>query len=84
MRKPLVYLLRKTVKTVEEALKGASDILAEEVSRAQLRAPADYLAGCSPRGLKMIIQEGSKFEMYRDFKIRVKDIAPHNMLGCSG
>lgn len=75
----------KTVKTVEEALKGASDILAEEVSeKAQLRAYLrDYFmkAGVFISRIKDDYPEGStKFEMYRDFKIRVKDIAPHNML----
>ena len=75
----------KTVKTVEEALKGASDILAEEVSeKAQLRAYLrDYFmkAGVFISRIKDDYPEGStKFEMYRDFQIRVKDIAPHNML----
>lgn len=75
----------KTVKTVEEAKKGASDILAEEVSeKAQLRAYLrDYLtkAGVFISRIKDDYPEGStKFEMYRDFKIRVKDIASHNML----
>ena len=75
----------KTVKTVEEAKKGASDILAEEVSeKAQLRAYLrDYLTktGVFISRIKDDYPEGStKFEMYRDFKIRVKDIAPHNML----
>ena len=75
----------KTVKTVEEALKGASDILAEEVSeKAQLRAYLrDYFmkAGVFISRIKDDYPEGStKFEMYRDFQIGVKDIAPHNML----
>jgi len=73
----------KTVKTVEEALKGASDILAEEVSeKAELRVPARL-----PDESRVFIsrikddypQGSTKFEMYRDFKVRVKDIAPHNM-----
>jgi uncharacterized protein len=75
----------KTVKTAEEALKGASDILAEEVSeKAELRAYLrDYLmkVGVFISRIKDDYPQGStKFEMYRDFKIRVKDIAPHNML----
>ena len=78
------YISEK-VKTVEEALKGASDILAEEVSeKAHLRAYLrDYLlkAGVFISRIKEEHPEGStKFEMYRDFKVRVKDIAPHNML----
>jgi uncharacterized protein len=75
----------KGVATVADALAGASDILAEEVSeKAELRSfVRDY-----------ILQEASivskvkdeypvgttKFEMYRDYKVRVKDIQPHNML----
>jgi uncharacterized protein len=75
----------KEVKTVEEALKGASDILAEAVSeKANLRAYLrGYLlkAGVFISRLKNDYPEGStKFEMYRDFKVRVRDIAPHNML----
>jgi len=75
----------KEVKTVEEALKGASDILAEAVSeKADLRAYLrDYLmkAGVFISRINNDYPEGStKFEMYRDFKVRVRDIAPHNML----
>jgi uncharacterized protein len=75
----------KAVKTVEEALKGASDILAEEISeKAHLRAYLrDYLfkTGVFISRIKNDYPEGTtKFEMYRDFKIGVKDIAPHNML----
>lgn len=75
----------KEVKTVEEALKGASDILAEAVSeKANLRAYLrDYLlkAGVFISRIKNDCPEGTtKFEMYRDFKVKVRDIAPHNML----
>ena len=75
----------KGVKTVEEALKGASDILAEEVSeKAPLRAYLrDYLMteGLFVSKIKDEHPEGStKFEMYRNFQAKVKDIAPHNML----
>jgi len=75
----------KGVKTVEEALKGASDILAEEVSeKAPLRAYLrDYLMteGLFVSKIKDEHSEGStKFEMYRNFQAKVKDIAPHNML----
>lgn len=75
----------KGVATVSDALAGASDILAEEVSeKAELRSfLRDY-----------ILQEGiivskmrdehlagtTKYEMYRDYRVRVKDIQPHNML----
>ncbi len=75
----------KGVKTEEDALKGASDILAEEVSeRAQLRAYLrDYLMqnGVFVSRIKDDYPEGStKFEMYRNFQAKAKDIAPHNML----
>ncbi|MBD1940587.1 Tex family protein [Microcoleus sp. FACHB-68] len=75
----------KGVKTAEEALKGASDILAEEVSeRAELRAYLrDYLmhSGSFVSQIKDEHPEGStKFEMYRNYQIKVKDIAPHNLL----
>jgi uncharacterized protein len=75
----------KGVKNKEEALKGAADILAEEVSeKAQLRAYLrDYLMqnGVFVSRIKDDYPEGStKFEMYRNFQAKAKDIAPHNML----
>lgn len=75
----------KGVKTAEEALKGASDILAEEVSeKANLRSHLrDYLMqeGVFVSRIKDDYPEGStKFEMYRNFKVPVKSIAPHNLL----
>ncbi|MGB3651751.1 MAG: Tex family protein, partial [Rivularia sp. (in: cyanobacteria)] len=82
--------VEKEIKTAEEALKGASDILAEETAeKAKLRA---YLR-------EMLLEEGvfvskikddypegtTKYEMYRDYQIRVSNIAPHNMLAlCRG
>lgn len=80
----------KAVKTVEDALKGAADILAEEISeKAELRAYLrDYLieAGVFVSRIKDDYPEGTtKFEMYRNFQIRVKNVAPHNMLAlCRG
>jgi uncharacterized protein len=73
------------VATPEEALQGASDILAEEVSeKADLRGYLrGYLLaqGTFVSRVKEEYPEGTtKYEMYRDFKVRVKDIAPHNML----
>jgi len=75
----------KGVKTTEEALKGASDILAEEAAeKAHLRAYLrDYLMqnGVFISRIKEDYPEGStKFEMYRNFQVKAKDIAPHNML----
>ncbi|MEH2169895.1 MAG: Tex family protein [Nostoc sp.] len=80
----------KGVKTAEEALKGAADILAEEVAeKAELRAYIrDYLLeeGVFLSRIKDDYPEGTtKFEMYRNYQIRVKNIAPHNMLAlCRG
>jgi uncharacterized protein len=73
------------VASAEEALRGASDILAEEISeKADLRSYLrDYLIaeGIFSSRIKDDIPAGStKFEMYRDYKVPVKDIAPHNML----
>ncbi|MBW4644881.1 MAG: RNA-binding transcriptional accessory protein [Goleter apudmare HA4340-LM2] len=80
----------KAVKTPEEALKGAADILAEEVAEtAVLRAYIrDYLleSGVFVSRIKSDYPEGTtKFEMYRDYQMRVKNIAPHNILAlCRG
>ncbi|MEH2287066.1 Tex family protein [Nostoc sp.] len=80
----------KGVKTAEEALKGAADILAEEVAeKAELRAYIrDYFLeeGVFVSRIKDDYPEGTtKFEMYRNYQIRVKNIAPHNMLAlCRG
>lgn len=73
------------VATAAEGLQGASDILAEEVSeKAELRRHLrDYLLkeGIFISRIKDEYPEGTtKFEMYRDYKVRVKEIAPHNML----
>jgi uncharacterized protein len=75
----------KGVKTADDALKGASDILAEEVSeKAHLRAYLrDYLMqnGVFVSRIKGDYPEGStKYEMYRNFQVKAKEIAPHNML----
>ena len=73
------------VQSPEEALQGASDILAEEVSeKAELRQHLrEYLMheGFFVSRIKDEFPRGTtKFEMYRDYKVRVKDIASHNML----
>ena len=81
---------KNSVKTTEEALKGAADILAEEVAeKAELRAYLrDYFleTGVFISRIKDDYPEGTtKFEMYRNFQIKVKNIAPHNMLAmCRG
>ncbi|MFN6561021.1 MAG: Tex family protein [Nostoc sp. ChiSLP01] len=80
----------KGVKTPDEALKGAADILAEEVAeKAELRAHIrDYFLeeGVFVSRIKDDYPEGTtKFEMYRNYQIKVKNIAPHNMLAlCRG
>ncbi|MDJ0733454.1 MAG: Tex family protein [Nostocaceae cyanobacterium] len=80
----------KGVKNVEEALKGAGDILAEEVAeKAELRAYLrEYLLaeGVFVSRIKDDYPEGTtKFEMYRDYQNKVRNIAPHNLLAlCRG
>ncbi|WP_017653959.1 Tex family protein [Fortiea contorta] len=75
----------KAVKTAVEALKGAADILAEEVAeKAELRAYIrEYMheTGVFVSRIKGDYPEGTtKFEMYRNYQNRVKNIAPHNIL----
>lgn len=75
----------KGVNNLEEALQGASDILAEEVAeKANLRAYLrDYLMKESIfiSSIKKEHPEGStKYEMYRNFQASVTKIAPHNIL----
>lgn len=75
----------KGVKTPEEALKGAADILAESVSekaerRAYLR---DFLMRTAVfiSKIKDEFPEGStKFEMYRSYQVAVRSVHSHNML----
>ncbi|MCU0541699.1 MAG: RNA-binding transcriptional accessory protein [Oscillatoriaceae cyanobacterium Prado104] len=75
----------KGVKTAEEALKGASDILAEAVAetaerRAYLR---EFLleTGVFASKIKDDFPEGStKYEMYRSYRVPVKSVNSHNML----
>ncbi|QSJ15256.1 RNA-binding transcriptional accessory protein [Nostoc sp. UHCC 0702] len=80
----------KAIKTPQEALKGAADILAEEVAeKAELRAYIrEYLleSGLFVSRIKGDYPEGTtKFEMYRNYQAKVKNIAPHNMLAlCRG
>jgi protein Tex len=81
----------KGVKSAEDALKGAADILAEEVAdKAELRAYLrEYLLdeGVFVSQIKNNEHpEGTtKFEMYRNFQAKVRNIAPHNLLAlCRG
>ncbi|HVZ39980.1 MAG TPA: Tex family protein [Candidatus Kapabacteria bacterium] len=73
------------VPTAADALAGAADILAEEISeKADIRAALrDYMLqeGMFTSRVKPEFPEGTtKFEMYRDYRVRVKEIQPHNML----
>ncbi len=75
----------KGVATVSDALAGASDILAEETSeKAELRSfLRDYILqeGVIVSKVKDEYPAGTtKYEMYRAYRVRVKDIQPHNML----
>jgi protein Tex len=74
------------VKTVAEALQGASDILAESVAeRAEIRA---YLREFFLKQGQFVTKiserkhpEGStKFELYRNYQAKVSTIASHNLL----
>jgi uncharacterized protein len=73
------------ITTTDDALDGASAILAEETAeQAALRAYLrDYMAGEGwfVSRIKTEFPVGTtKFEMYRDYRIRVREIQPHNML----
>lgn len=75
----------KGVKTAEEALKGASDILAETVAEtAELRAYLrDFLMQTAvfASKIKDDFPEGStKFEMYRNYQVPARSVNSHNML----
>ena len=80
----------KGVKSAEEALKGAGDILAEEIAeKAELRTYLrEYLLeeGIFISRIKDEHPEGTtKYEMYREYQMRVENIASHNMLAlCRG
>ncbi len=80
----------KGVKTAEDALAGASDILAEETAdRADLRSYLrEFLlkSGLFESHLKDGHPEGTtKFEMYRSYSAKVNGIASHNLLAlCRG
>jgi uncharacterized protein len=75
----------KGVKTAQEALQGASDILAEAVAdRADLRSHLRQFflnSGSFESRIKPDFPEGStKFEMYRTYTAPVSKIQPHNLL----
>ncbi|WP_069789235.1 Tex family protein [Cyanobacterium sp. IPPAS B-1200] len=77
--------LNDEVKTLEEAITGAGDILAEEIGeKANLRAYLrDFILndGWFVSQVKKDYEEGTtKYEMYRKFQAKLTKIAPHNIL----
>jgi protein Tex len=75
----------KGVATVQEALQGAADILAEGVAeQAELRSHLRHhflTKGVFSTKMKGEYPEGStKYEMYRNYQIAAPKIAPHNLL----
>lgn len=80
----------KDVKTVEEALKGASDIIAERVSentelRAMVRTVMEKEGAFASSVHPDYKDKVTKFEMYYSFSAPVSSISSHNLLGmCRG
>ena len=75
----------KGIDTADKALKGASDILAEEYAEdADIRATIRqffWKTGTFTSKVKKDFPEGTtKFEMYRSFSNRVNRISAHNLL----
>jgi protein Tex len=75
----------KGVKTSQEALQGAADILAEGIAeKAELRAKIrDYFLNQASvvASIKAEHPIGTtKFEMYRQYQHQLRTIAPHNLL----
>lgn len=75
----------KGVETVEEALKGAADIIAEQIAetaalRSQVREQM-MKTGAFVSQIKKDYPEGTtKYEMYRNYSAPVSKIAAHNLL----
>ncbi len=77
--------LSEAVTTVEEALQGAADILAETMAeQAPLRAYVRQLflrKGQFVSSIKADCAEGTtKYEMYRSYQVPLSKVAPHNLL----
>lgn len=77
--------VEKGVATAQEALQGASDILAEGVAeKAELRSALRSFImknAVITSSVKPEFPEGTtKFEMYRTYSAPLRDIPPHNML----
>jgi protein Tex len=74
--------VEKEVKTAEEAIAGALDIIAEDISdnadfRKEIRALTFREGVVLTKGLK---EESSPYEMYYDYKEPVSRILPHRIL----
>lgn len=77
--------INQNVKSIDEALAGAENILSEEIAeKAELRQWVReffFNHGKFKSKIKEEFEEGStNYEMYRDFEISVRDIQPHTML----
>lgn len=77
--------LSENVSTIDDALQGAADILAESMAeQAPLRAYVRrslFKNGQFVSKIKTDYPEGTtKYEMYRSYQISVNKIAPHNLL----
>ncbi|HOM04787.1 MAG TPA: Tex family protein, partial [Candidatus Kapabacteria bacterium] len=77
--------LEKGVASAKEAISGAADIIAEEISEiAEYRSwIRNFIMdnGYFTSQIKNEFEPGStKYETYRDYKVKVKDIQPHAML----
>jgi uncharacterized protein len=75
----------KGIDDTKKALKGASDIIAEEISedaelRSWLRNFFSEKAEFSTSIKKDFPEGTTKYEMYRDFSVTIKQIKPHTML----
>lgn len=73
------------VETVEDAINGASDIIAEDIAqdfdaRAYLREFILRNGNFTSRKKETFSEDKTKFDHYADFSISVKKISAHNML----
>jgi uncharacterized protein len=77
--------LNDDVESVEDALQGARDIIAEQVNedkraRDSVRREFNYTANVSSELIKSKIEEASKYEDYFDFSEPLKKIPSHRFL----
>ncbi len=77
--------LNKNVETVEEALQGAKDIIAEQINedkraRDAVRREFKYTAKVYSKLIKSKIEEAAKYEDYFDFEEPLNKIPSHRLL----